>query len=226
MLACTHSLTRCVEPLLMSNILVLKSSFKGPESHTNGLLDTFLAERQRRGFSDHVVVRDLVVLDLPVLDHELFAALRGAPPTHERTRRGVALSDALIAELKACDLLLIGAPMYNHNVPTPLKNWFDLVARAKVTFRYTDTYPAGLVCGVSVVVFSSRGGVHVGQATDAVTPYLQAVLGLIGITDVKFVYAEGLDAKPVGLAQGLASANGRIVELVDELRKKGPALLL
>lgn len=113
----------------------------------------------------------------------------------------MALSDRLIAELKRSDLLLIGAPMYNLNVPTQLKNWFDLVARARVTFNYTATYPVGLVEGVNALVFSSRGGVHAGQPTDAVTPYLRSVLGLMGIGDVQFIYAEGLDMKPHGLAQ-------------------------
>ncbi len=82
--------------------------------------------------------------------------------------------------------------MYNLNVPTQLKNWFDLVARARQTFRYTETYPQGLVEGVKAVVVSSRG-IHVGQETEAVTPYLKAVLGLMGIHDVDFIYAEGLD---------------------------------
>jgi FMN-dependent NADH-azoreductase len=88
-----------------------------------------------------------------------------------------------------------------------LKNWFDLVARARVTFRYSDTYPMGLVEGVRAIVFSTRGGVHVGQATDAVTPYLRAVLGLMGIADVEFVYAEGLDMKPHGFNAGLEHAH-------------------
>lgn len=75
-------------------------------------------------------------------------------------RKAVALSDQLIAELKASDLLVIGAPMYNLNVPTDLKKWFDLVARARETFRYTESWPQGLVEGVRAVVVSSRGGIH------------------------------------------------------------------
>ncbi|KGD88043.1 FMN-dependent NADH-azoreductase [Achromobacter sp. RTa] len=197
----------------MARILVLQSSINGDQSQTNALIGSFLAERQAKGHDDDVRVRDLASLDLPVLDNELFHALRGAPSQSERARKAVALSDELIAELKCSDLLLIGAPMYNLNVPTQLKNWFDLVARARVTFRYTETYPLGLVEGVRAIVFSSRGGVHVGQATDAVTPYLQAVLGLMGITDVKFVYAEGLDIKPHGVAAGLANAHREMAAL-------------
>lgn len=197
----------------MHSILVLKSSIMGDQSHTNGLIDTFLSERRVRGLQDNVVVRDLVDLNLPVLDAELFSALRGGENPSQRARAVVALSDQLIAELKASDLLVIGAPMYNHNVPTHLKNWFDLVARARVTFNYTATYPMGLVDGVRALVFSSRGGVHVGSETDAVTPYLRSVLGLMGIKEVQFVYAEGLDMKPHGRDSGLAAARHQIVEL-------------
>ncbi|NLU16713.1 FMN-dependent NADH-azoreductase [Serratia liquefaciens] len=197
----------------MHSILVLKSSIMGDQSHTNGLIDTFLSERRARGLQDNVVVRDLVDLNLPVLDAELFSALRGGENPSQRARAVVALSDQLIAELKASDLLVIGAPMYNHNVPTHLKNWFDLVARARVTFNYTATYPMGLVEGVRALVFSSRGGVHVGSETDAVTPYLRSVLGLMGIKEVQFVYAEGLDMKPHGRDSGLAAARHQIVEL-------------
>ncbi|VWD42826.1 FMN-dependent NADH-azoreductase 4 [Burkholderia lata] len=190
----------------MARILALKSSINGSQSQTGALIDTFLAERQANGHADDVIVRNLVDADLPMLDSELFHALRGAANPSERAQRAIVLSDELIAELKGSDLLLIGAPMYNLNVPTQLKNWFDLVARARVTFRYTETYPVGLVEGISAIVFSSRGGVHVGQETDAVTPYLRAVLGLMGISDVEFVYAEGLDMKPHGFEAGLADA--------------------
>ncbi|BEM28732.1 FMN-dependent NADH-azoreductase [Serratia marcescens] len=197
----------------MKKILVLKSSIMGNDSQTNNLIDRYLAERRAKGREDKIVEHDLTALDLPVLDGELFSALRGAQNTSQRAKAAVALSDRLIAELKGSDLLLIGAPMYNLNVPTQLKNWFDLVARARVTFNYTATYPVGLVENVNALVFSSRGGVHAGQPTDAVTPYLRSVLGLMGIGDVQFIYAEGLDMKPHGLAQGLANARERIAEL-------------
>ncbi|MBK5410803.1 NAD(P)H-dependent oxidoreductase [Pseudomonas sp. TH34] len=198
----------------MTKILVLKSSIMGSNSRTNALIDTYIAERQARGFYDQVIARDLATLDIPVLDQELFYALRGAQNLSARAKGVVALSDELVAELKACDMLLIGAPMYNLNVPTQLKNWFDLVARVRVTFKYTETHPVGLVEDVRAVVISSRGGVHVGQGSDAVTPYLRSVLGLIGITDVKFVYAEGLDARPHGVVTGLADAHAQIVKLI------------
>lgn len=177
----------------MAKILVLKSSIMGEGSQTNRLIDVMLEHRKDQGLQDDITIRNLAEMNLPVLDLEIFQALRGAENVNQDIQQIVALSDELIAELKSADLLVIGAPMYNLNVPTQLKNWFDLVARARQTFRYTETYPQGLVDGVKAVVVSSRGGIHVGQETEAVTPYLKAVLGLMGIHDVDFIYAEGLD---------------------------------
>ena len=177
----------------MAKILVLKSSIMGEGSQTNRLIDIMLEHRKDQGLQDDITIRNLAEMNLPVLDLEIFQALRGAENVNQDIQQIVALSDELIAELKSADLLVIGAPMYNLNVPTQLKNWFDLVARARQTFRYNETYPQGLVEGVKAVVVSSRGGIHVGQETEAVTPYLKAVLGLMGIHDVDFIYAEGLD---------------------------------
>ncbi|MFV5659152.1 NAD(P)H-dependent oxidoreductase [Acinetobacter pittii] len=177
----------------MAKILVLKSSIMGEGSQTNRLIDVMLEHRKDQGLQDDITIRNLAEMNLPVLDLEIFQALRGAENVNQDIQQIVALSDELIAELKSADLLVIGAPMYNLNVPTQLKNWFDLVARARQTFRYTETYPQGLVEGIKAVVVSSRGGIHVGHETEAVTPYLKAVLGLMGIHDVEFIYAEGLD---------------------------------
>lgn len=177
----------------MAKILVLKSSIMGEGSQTNRLIDVMFEHRKDQGLQDDITIRNLAEMNLPVLDLEIFQALRGAENVNQDIQNIVALSDELIAELKSADLLVIGAPMYNLNVPTQLKNWFDLVARARQTFRYTETYPQGLVEGVKAVVVSSRGGIHVGQETEAVTPYLKAVLGLMGIHEVDFIYAEGLD---------------------------------
>jgi len=195
----------------MAKILVLKSSIMGEGSQTNHLIDVMLKHRKDQGLQDDITIRNLAEMNLPVLDLEIFQALRGAENVNQDIQQIVALSDELIAELKSADLLVIGAPMYNLNVPTQLKNWFDLVARARQTFRYTETYPQGLVEGVKAVVVSSRGGIHVGQETEAVTPYLKAVLGLMGIHDVDFIYAEGLDMQAYR-SNALDLANQRVKE--------------
>ena len=181
----------------MANVLVLKSSINGETSLTNQLINEFLAARQAAGHDDRLIEHDLSAMALPTLDRPLFAALRGAVDPQPAIRKAVALSDQLIAELKASDLLVIGAPMYNLNVPTDLKKWFDLVARARETFRYTESWPQGLVEGVRAVVVSSRGGIHQGETTDAVTPYLRAVLGLMGIQEVEFMPKGWITARTV-----------------------------
>lgn len=106
----------------MANVLVLKSSINGETSLTNQLINEFLAARQAAGHGDRLTEHDLSAMALPTLDRPLFAALRGAVDPQPAIREAVALSDQLIAELKASDLLVIGAPMYNLNVPTDLKN--------------------------------------------------------------------------------------------------------
>ncbi|MEJ6015468.1 FMN-dependent NADH-azoreductase [Aeromonas caviae] len=189
----------------MANILVLKSSILGQYSQSNALIDGYLAERQ----GDTIQVRDLATLNLPVLDGEL----RGGENLNERQQAVLAQSDELVAELKASDLVIIAAPMYNFNIPTQLKNWIDLVARAGVTFRYTETGPVGLVENTRALVVSPRGGMHVGNATDLVTPYMRTVLGFIGITEVDFIYAEGMGMGPEAQAKGIEQAKEQLETL-------------
>ncbi|WP_111872797.1 FMN-dependent NADH-azoreductase [Aeromonas bivalvium] len=195
----------------MANILVLKSSILGQYSQSNALIDGYLAERQ----GDSVTVRDLATLNLPVLDGELAMGLRGGENLNERQLAVLAQSDELIAELKGSDLVIIAAPMYNFNIPTQLKNWIDLIARAGVTFRYTETGPVGLVENTRALVVSPRGGMHVGNATDLVTPYMRTVLGFIGIKEVDFIYAEGMGMGPEAQAKGIEEARFQLEALAS-----------
>jgi len=190
----------------MANILVLKSSILGTYSQSNALIDGFLAQRQ----DDQITVRDLATLNLPILDGELAIGLRGGDDLSDRQRAVIAQSDQLIAELKASDLVVMAAPMYNFNIPTQLKNWIDLVARAGVTFRYTDTGPVGMVEHTRALVISPRGGLHAGRDTDLVTPYLRTVLGFIGIKQVDFIYAEGMGMGPDAQRKGIDAAKAQL----------------
>jgi len=104
--------------------------------------------------------------------------------------------------------------MYNFNIPTQLKNYFDLVARAGVTFRYTENGPEGLVTGKRAVVVSSRGGIHKDTPTDLLAPYMKLFLGFIGITDVNFVFAEGVAYGPEVAAKAQSDAKAAINSLV------------
>ncbi len=181
----------------MSNVLVLKSSILAGYSQSGQLADYLVSEWQAAHPGDNVTVRDLAANPVPVLDGELVGALRPSEtPLTPRQQEALQLSDELIAELHAHDTIVITAPMYNFNIPTQLKNYFDLVARAGVTFRYTEQGPEGLIKDKKVVVLSSRGGIHKDTPSDLLTPYLSLFLGFLGMTDVQFVFAEGIAYGP------------------------------
>lgn len=181
----------------MSKLLVLKSSILANYSQSNLLADYFIEQWNTNHPADSIKVRDLAANPVPVLDSELVGALRPSEtPLTTRQQEALNLSDELISELQAHDIIVITAPMYNFNIPTQLKNYFDLIARAGVTFRYTEQGPEGLVKGKRVIVLTSRGGIHKDQATDLVTPYLNLFLGFIGMTNVEFIFEEGIAYGP------------------------------
>ncbi len=131
-----------------------------------------------------------------------------------------ALSDELIAELKAADLLVIGAPMYNFGIPSTLKAWFDYVLRAGVTFSYSEAGPEGLLKGKRAIVVLTRGGLYSegpAQLMDAQEPHLRTLLGFIGITDVTFIRAEKLAFGASFQEEAIAAAKKAANEVVDDL---------
>ncbi|WP_299494190.1 FMN-dependent NADH-azoreductase [uncultured Shewanella sp.] len=174
----------------MSKVLVLTSSILGEHSQSNQLIDYAMAQLSDKNVN--VTIRDLTNSQLPTLDGELAMALRGAESLNARQQDALSLSDRLVKELKAHDTVIITAPMYNFTIPTQLKQWIDLVARAGVTFRYTDQGPEGLLTDKKAIVITTRGGVHKNMASDHLSPYLRTVLGFVGITELEFIYAEGL----------------------------------
>ncbi len=129
----------------------------------------------------------------------------------ERHREALAISDSLVAELKDADVLVIGVPIYNFNVPASLKAWIDMVARARLTFRYTENGPEGLLQGKKAYLVVATGGVPVGSPVDFATPYLKHALGFIGITDVEIIAAERLNSQA---DEAMDSARARIAELI------------
>ncbi|MFC0225915.1 FMN-dependent NADH-azoreductase [Serratia aquatilis] len=199
----------------MSKVLVLKSSILANYSQSNQLIDFLVEQWSKAHSNDTITVRDLAAKPIPVLDGELVGALRPSDdPLTPRQKEALALSDELIAELQANDTIVMAAPMYNFNIPTQLKNYFDLIARAGVTFRYTENGPEGLVKGKRAIILTSRGGVHKGTATDLVEPYLRLFLGFIGITDIEFVFAEGIAYGPEAASKAQEDAKAAVVEVV------------
>jgi FMN-dependent NADH-azoreductase len=188
------------------NILELKTSIHSNGGQSSILADAFVGRLAGSTPSVKVVVRDLAQQPVPHLDAARFGAFITPEDKRDASQKQqVALSDALIAELRAADVIVIGLPMYNFGIPSTLKAYFDHIARAGQTFRYTEKGPVGLLTGKRAVVFATRGGLYVGTPLDSQTSYIRAFLAFVGITDVEFVYAEGLamgDAsKQVSLAK-------------------------
>ena len=141
-----------------------------------------------------MVVRDLSAQPIPHLDGERVGAF--FTPAEERTAEQQQVDDfslTLIEELKAADHVVLGLPMYNFGIPSQLKSWIDHVARAGITFRYTENGPQGLLDDKPVTVLAARGGLYAGTDNDTVTPYIKLFFGFVGITSVELVYAEGLN---------------------------------
>lgn len=195
----------------MSNVLVLKSSILGDYSQSNGLIEHLVSSWGNSVSS--VIERDLVATPIPVLDGEIAGGLRGGDTLTARQEEALALSDMLINELHNSDTIVIAAPMYNFSVPTQLKNWFDIIARAGVTFSYTENGPVGLITGKKVIVVTTRGGMHKDGPTDTMVPYLKTILGFIGLTDVEFVYGEALAMGEEMAAKGITNAKSALEKI-------------
>lgn len=199
----------------MSSILVLNSSVSGEASISRLLVADAVTELTQRSPGAKVVFRDLAANPIPHLLPSTISGVRGTPATTaEQAARE--LSDELIAELRAADVIVIGAPMYNFSVPTTLRAWFDHVLRAGETFRYSEAGPEGLLPGKRVIVVESRGGLYSegpAQAIDFQEPYLRQLLGFMGLTDVTFVRAEKIGFGPEARAQALADSRAELARL-------------
>lgn len=175
----------------MKNVLIITSSLN-PEGNSTRLAKQFQAELESKA-NVAITTCDVGLNPLP----HLSGAEMGAwmQPAEERTPEQVelaALSDSLIKEVQAADILVLGIPMYNFGIPSAFKAYIDRICRAGVTFRYTENGPVGLLENKQAIVLAARGGMYVGTDRDTQTKYLKDVLGFIGINEVSYVYAEGL----------------------------------
>ena len=195
------------------NILQINSSARSHGSLSTRLADRLTATLRAATPATSLTVRDLAAQPHPPLDEDALQALfTPADARSAEQSRRVALDDALIAEVKAADVVVIGAPMYNFGVSTQLKNWIDAISRAKVTFEYTAQGPRGLLTGKQVYVVLTRGGRYRDTAADSQVPYLRTVLAFLGMTDVEFVYAEGVAMGPDAERDAIADAERQIEE--------------
>lgn len=200
----------------MSNILVLNSSVSGEASVSRLLVADAVTELTQRDPAAKLVFRDLAADPVPHLTPQTVAGVR-AQATTPAEQAARALSDELIAELRAADTIVIGAPMYNFSIPTTLRSWFDHVLRAGETFSYSEAGPKGLLPGKKVIVVESRGGLYSegpGQAIDFQEPYLRQLLGFIGLADdLTFIRAEKIGYGPDARDQALADSRAELANL-------------
>ena len=200
----------------MKTLLQIRSSIFSGNGISSRLADRFVDAWREANPEGKVMLRDVASEPVPHLDGTRFAAF--ATKRQERTveqQRVVAYSDALIEELRSADVIVLGLPMYNFGVPSTLKAYFDHLARAGETFRYTDSGAVGLVTGNKVYVFAARGGLYAGTARDTQTAYVRDFLAFLGMTDVEFVYAEGLAISAASKQQALAAAGSQIERLAS-----------
>lgn len=203
------------------NILQINSSARrleanGQGSHSTRLANELVAALRERQPAAQLSVLDLGQQTLPALDEPTLQALfTPAEQRSEAQAARVAQDMALIEQVKAQDVLVLAVPMINFGIPTQLKHWIDAIAKAGVTFRYTANGPEGLLPGKTVYIVLTRGGIYRDQPSDTMVPYLKTVLGFLGMTDLHFIYAEGLAMGPDAEARGLAAAREQMAALVQ-----------
>lgn len=198
----------------MSTLLKINASLFSSHGQSSQLTERFVTTWLDNHAGASVVTRDLAAEPVPHLDGARFMSFLAKPEERTAEQQAVvAFSDALIAEVQNADVIVIGLPMYNFGVPSTLKAYFDHIARAGVTFKYTATGPEGLLTGKKAYILAARGGMYAGTPKDSQTTYVRDFLAFLGITDVEFVYAEGLNMGDDSKSAALAAAHGQLAEL-------------
>src|SRR6267142_1582105 len=199
----------------MTTLLQINASINDDNGQSSQLANQFVAAFRTRIPNAKIVVRNVAAADpVPHLNAERFGAfITRAEERNAAQHAVVAYSDTLIDELKKADVIVLGLPMYNFGVPSQLKAYFDHIARAGVTFRYTPNGPEGMLTDKKAYVFAARGGQHVGTALDTQTSYVRDFFRFLGISDLEFVYAEGLAVGPEGREASLAKATEHALRL-------------
>ncbi|MGV8863414.1 MAG: FMN-dependent NADH-azoreductase [Pseudomonas sp.] len=198
----------------MSCVLIIESSARQQDSVSRQLTQQFISQWQAAHPADQITVRDLAINPVPHLDSTLLGGwMKPAEQRNEIEQLALERSNQLTDELVAADVLVLAAPMYNFAIPSTLKAWFDHVLRAGVTFKYGETGPQGLLIGKRAYVLTARGGIYAGSSLDHQEPYLRQVLGFVGIHDVTFIHAEGLNMGGDFLEKGLNQAKAKLAQV-------------
>ncbi len=199
----------------MKTLLQIKSSIFSDGGQSSRLAERFVAAWRESNPDGQLIVRDLALEPVPHLDAARFGAFLAKPGERSATQQAVIeYSDALIDELRRADVIVLGLPMYNFGLPSKLKAYFDHIARAGATFRYTQTGAVGLLTGKKVYVLAARGGLYAGTPRDTQTPHVRDFLAFLGMDDIEFIHAEGLAISEASKQQGIASAHAEMDQLM------------
>ena len=198
----------------MTVLLQINASISHHEGQSSRLANQFVAAFKARNPDAKIVLRDVAAAGaVPHLDGQRFGAFIARPEARTAEQHAVvAYSDVLIDEIRQADVIVLGLPMYNFGLPSQLKAYFDHIARAGVTFKYTDKGPVGLLTGKKAYVFAARGGRYAGTPLDTQTSYVRDFLRFLGIDEVEFIYAEGL-------AMGAESKEASLVKAAAEIAR-------
>ena len=199
----------------MTKVLHINSSIFGNQGESSQLAEQFVAKLTVGQNNAQVTTRVLAKDTVPHLTAETFQGfMLEESERNDQQKAMTALSDTLIKEVQEADVLVLGVPLYNFTMPSTLKSWFDHIARAGITFRYTENGPVGLLENKKAYILAARGGLYQGTEMDTQTPLLKHFLAFIGITDVEFIYAEGLSMGDGAKEAALQNANQQIDQLV------------
>jgi len=211
---------------LIMKLLHIDSSILGTQSASRQLTSAIVAQWQADHAGTQVEYLDLAVQGPSHLSAESlgFRMPPGSDALSEVQKRENAVSEALVSQFLAADVVVIGAPLYNFSIPSQLKSWIDRIAQAGRTFTYTDKGPKGLAGGKTVIVASTRGGVYStsdgGRAMEHQESYLQTVFGFLGVTDVRFVRAEGLAMGEAAKTDAMTAATVAVKALDTDAANK------
>ena len=198
----------------MSRVLIIESSARQQDSFSRQLTQQFIKQWHEAHPADTITVRDLAVSPVPHLDANLLGGwMKPQAQRSAEEHASMQRSNELTDEVLAADVLVLAAPMYNFAIPSTLKAWLDHVLRAGVTFKYTETGPQGLLTGKQAYVLTARGGLYAGSTSDHQEPYLRQVMAFIGIHDVTFIHAEGMNLGGDFQEKGLNQAKARLSEI-------------
>lgn len=199
----------------MMKILQVNSAARSVGANSTLIANSVTARLVAKNPGATLDILDLAANPHPALDQEGLSAL--FTPAEQRTteqHERIEQDNALIAQIQAADVIVLGVPMYNFAISSQLKNWIDAIAKAGVTFRYTEKGPEGLIKGKKVYVALARGGIYRDTPNDTQVPYLKMILGFLGMTDVEFIYAEGFAMGAESVDKAFSSADAQIVELL------------